>query len=123
MRAGIKRYKGDPAMETPELPDTTPCYLLLRSDGTADIAVLGDEQCLCIFTDERNIGPFYRARYGGDFESKDVGTLKFDGPARFRGFLRSNEATLASQGVRHMAIDPTPQLPASRVPIRAFIDA
>ena len=112
-------------MESTELADTTaPCYLLLRpDDGTVDVAVLGDERCLCVFTDEHNIGPFYRARYGGAFEVRDVGTPKFDGPAKFRAFLRSNETHLASQGVRHMAIDPTPELPASRVPIRAFIDA
>lgn len=110
-------------METSAPVDTTPLYLMLKPDRSAEIATLGDERCLCVFTDERNIRPFYLSLYGGRFESRDVGTLLFEGPEKFRAFLRANQIGLEAQGVRHLAIDPAPDRDVARVPIRSFIAA
>ena len=110
-------------MSAAELKAAVPCYLLLKDDGTAETVVLGGERCLCVFTDLDLLQAFYRALYGGDFVTRDVGTLKFDGVVMLRAFLSSNEAKLAAQGVRHFAVDPAPNRQFERVPIRAFIDA
>ncbi len=110
-------------MSVVELKPAVPVYLLLKDDGTAETVVLGGDRCLCLFIDLNLLQAFYRSLYGGDFVTRDVGTIKFDGPDELRGFLRKNEMGLAGQGVRHFAVNPAPDRPIDRVPLHAFIDA
>src|SRR6266568_7067372 len=93
----------------PNAPKQEWFYLLLRDDGTAETVGLGGEQCLCVFTHADLIAPFYAGRYGPREGSRDVPTRWFDGVEALREFLRGNEATLAGQGVRHLAMNPAPR--------------
>ena len=97
-------------------------YLLLNDDGAADAVVLGGERCLCVFTDELLIAPFYIGRHGAHYGERQVPTRWFDGVDSLREFLRGNEEMLAKQGVRHLAMNPGPQKSVDRVPIRKFIE-
>jgi hypothetical protein len=111
------------AMPSTEPKPEAPSCLLLKGDRTAEIAVLGEERCLCLFTDPTLMGPYYASRYGGLPVSGEVPTLWFKGPDELRAFLRSNEAELATQGVRHLAVNPAPNRDIRRVPIKAYLDA
>jgi hypothetical protein len=98
-------------------------FLLIKEDGTAETVELGGERCLCVFTDDVLITPFYTGRYGPHYGNRDVPTRWFDGVEALREFLRGNETLLAGQNVRHMAMNPAPRKNVDRVPIKAFIDA
>src|SRR5262245_124884 len=98
-------------------------YLLIKEDGAAETVVLGGEQCLCVFTDDALIAPFYTGRYGPHYGDRHVPTRWFDGVEALRDFLRGNEAMLAQQGVRHLAMNPAPRKSVDRVPIHKFIES
>ena len=108
---------------SPSVPKKESFFLLMKDDGAAETVVLGDEKCLCVFTDDVLITPFYVGRYGPHYGQRDVPTRWFDGVDALREFLRGNEENLAGQGVRHLAMNPAPLKNVDRVPIRAFIHA